>query len=322
MKSTVSAGLLGLLSLVCCVGGAAEPAGGITYIPLQFRTISGVRPFIDVEMGGKKFLMKVHSGAELTMMTIHAHAQAAGVTGMKHVGSYGISKPGEVSQLGMDAGVLPEMTVAGKTLRNLPISVFEIPQDPPVDGMLGSKWLKALRAIVDYDKLRFGLPATPEDNVLEDQKLLGEGYIAHRFTFNDANGSYQIDGEIDGVKTPMTLVTVAENVVDIELAREAGIPLGPVFDTYAGPGGAVGDAYLAKRMVRLVVDGQTVVSDRPQIYDTYAYHGEPRKAARDNAHSVRLGADFLLANQAVIDFGTNTLFLRPLSVTDPAAAGK
>lgn len=296
---------------------AAVLPADVTYVPLQFRTVSGIRPFVEVEMGGKQFLMKVHSNARLNMMTTHANAAKAGVTILRHKGSYGISKPGEVSPLGLDSGILPKMKIAGREIVDSAISVFEIPQDPPVDGMLGSRWLRAQRVIVDYDLQRFGLPASSAANDEEDQGLVNAGYIAHPFIFNEKNGSFQIEGEVDGVKTSMALVTVAENIIDIEFAREANIPVGPVIDNYGGPGGAVGQAYIAKRMVDIVVDGQRVAPDRPQIYDTYAYESETRSVVVDNVHRVRLGADFLLANRAVIDFGTNVLFLRPTAETAP-----
>lgn len=317
----VMAGAINAAMLATAIA-ADTPAGttntaSVTYVPLTFRTVSGIRPFVDVEMGGKPFLMKVHSNARLNMMTIHANAAQAGVTILQHKGSYGITKPGQVSALGLDAGVLPRMTIGGREILNQNISVFEIPQDPPVDGMLGSRWLKTQRVILDYDSQRLGLTSSMADNVLEDQRLIDAGYLPHKINFIEQNASYQIDGAVDGFKTSMTLVTVAENVIDIALAKAAHIPLGPVVDTYGGPGGAVGEAYIAKRMVDIVVDGQRVVSDRPQIFDTYAYDSEVRAPVPDNTHQVRLGADFFLANQAVIDFGTNMLFIRPLAVTAP-----
>lgn len=314
---------LNVMFLVCVAAAAAPP--DITYVPLQFRTVSGIRPFVEVEMGGQPFLMMVHSNARLNMMTTHANAGRAGVTIVRHQGSYGITKPGEVSALGLDAGILPAMKIGGREILDAPISVFEIPQDPPVDGMLGSRWLKSQGVILDYGQLRLGLASSAAGNENEDRRLVRAGYVAHKMIFNEKNASYQIDGEIDGCRTSMTLATVAENVIDIELANAAKIPLGPVIDTYGGPGGAVGEAYIAKRMVDIVVDGQRVVSDRPQIYDTYAYESETRAAQPDNTHRVRLGADFFLANQAVIDFGTNMLFIRPLSVTaapGPKPAGR
>lgn len=303
----------GVLPMIVLSAASAS----VTYVPLQFRTVSGIRPFVQVEMGGKPFLLKVHSNARLNMMTTHANAENAGVRLVQHKGSYGITQPGQVSVLGLDAGILPSMTIGGIAFADTPVSVFEIPQDPPVDGMLGSKWLRAHNVIVDYDRQRMGISSALADNEREDALLVAAGYRPHKIVYNEQNASFQIDGAVDGYATSMTLVTVAENVIDIDLARAAHIAIGPAIDTYGGPGGAVGEAYIAKRMVDIVVDGQRVAPDRPQIFDTYAYDSEPRSATADNTHRVRLGADFFLANEAVIDFGTNMLFLRPLAVTAP-----
>ena len=68
---------------------------------------------------------------------------------------------------------------------------------------------------------------------------------------------------------------------------------------------------LAKRQLTIVIDGQATAPDQPQIADAYTYGSEPRPPADQFSMSGTLGADFMLANQAVIDFGIGTLLLAP-----------
>lgn len=141
--------------------------------------------------------------------------------------------------------------------------------------------------------------------------------MPHPLTYDAVNQSYEVEGQINGHNAKLFVSTVMENVVDTAFATIAGVPFGPEIDTYYGPTGSLGSVYIAKRNIDIVVDGQRAVPDRPRIFDTYAYDGEPRPATVPDArHTVRLGADFLLAKQAVIDFGTEMLFLRPASVTE------
>lgn len=313
--------ITGLVAMAAALAASGSVTSAKTaYVPIQFRTTSGIRPYVPVRMGQESFLMMVHANAAFTMMTTHANARKAGVTDAVHQDNYGITAAGHVSGLGRERAVLPQLTVAGRHFANVPILVFEIPQDPPVDGMLGRDWLRSARVILDYDSGRLGIPETPADSEAEDQRLVADGYIAHKLKPNPDTGSYIIDGSIDGHKVAMELSTVAENNIDLLFAKDVGLPIGPVVSEFGGPKGSQGPIYLAKRMLDIVVDGQPVVQDRPKIFDTYAYDSEQRPATPDADHLVRLGADFLLANQAVIDFGTNTLFLRPRSLTQPSPA--
>lgn len=308
-----------ICSLVLLLGASMATSGFVraetSYIPLQFRTVSGIRPFANIVMNGQTFLLMVHSSADFNLMITHANAKKASVVEVVHQDTYGIQSPGHVSELGREKAIVPKLEIAGHSLEHVAILVFEIPQDPPVDGILGVRLLREQKMILDFDKQRLGVPSSLADSEREDRRLVAEGFVPHQLNFNALNDSYEISGRVNGHQAVIAISTVGQNIIDSGFAKDSGIALGPVIDRYGGPKGSQGDVYIAKSMVDIVVDQQRVAPDRPHILDTYAYDSMPRATAPDSNHVVRLAADFLLANQAVIDFGTNTLFLRPASIT-------
>lgn len=76
----------------------------------------------------------VHSNAAFKMMTTQANAEKAGVKDATYKDSYGISTFGHVSTLGRSRGVLPSLEVGDRMFANVPINIFEVPQDVPMDA--------------------------------------------------------------------------------------------------------------------------------------------------------------------------------------------
>jgi hypothetical protein len=298
------------LALVAMLAGVSSVEAATSYAPVQFRTVSGIRPFVQVLLNGKPFLFMVHSNAGFYMMTTHANAAAAGVTNLENLDNYGISSPGHLSGLGRAKAVLEQLQVADDKAANVPLLVFEVPQDPPMEGMLGVRWLRAKRAILDYDRSRLALPENPQDSETEDRALAADAYVPHPMIWDETHSIFFVHATVNGTPVDMDVSTVAENGLDIEFARKASIPVGPVVDQYDGPKGSTGEDFIAKKQVSITIDGQQTAPAQPHIYDMYAYDSEERKPDPDAEHLARIGADFMLANQAVIDFGTNTLFIR------------
>ncbi|BBD97024.1 hypothetical protein SAMIE_1005250 [Sphingobium amiense] len=301
----------GMLAGAACLLGASPVSARMSYVPVKLRVVSGVRPFAPVRVNGKPFLFMLHSNARFTVMTTHKNAALAGVTNLIFKDHYGISTPGQVSNLGRASATLERLQVGDRTYSKVPALIFEVPQDPPMDGMLGITWLREQHVMLDYGRKRLGLPQSEEDTEAADHKLLAAGYKAHKMIFDSADKSYFVEGTINGVAVRIGVNTVAENVLDVTLARTAGVELGPVADHYGGPDGAQGDVYFPKRDVEIAIDGQEAAPIRPQIFDTYAYDSAPRPATSDAAHTARLGADFMIANRVVIDFGSETIFIGP-----------
>jgi len=289
------------------VDGSNSATLDMTFVPIQFRQDSGTRPFIPALMNGKPFLMMVHANAKLYVMTTHANANSIGLADLGKSSNYGITSSGHVSNLGRTKAKLASLQVGDSTSSNVALSVFEIPQTPETNGMLGIDWLRDQRVIVDYDAYRVGVPASLQASKVEDDRLLARGYVAHHMTWDPTVNGFYVLCQIDGVTTRMGVSTVAETVVDSVFAQAAGMKLGAIVAQNGGPKGALVDSFLFKRQVAIDLDGQKTAAAQPLSWDLSAYSSEQRPTGpHDDGY---LGADFMLANQAVIDFGTETLFL-------------
>ncbi len=227
--------------------------------------------------------------------------------------SYSISSPGYVSDLGIAHTKLASLRISQREVKDVPLQAHEIPQTPPTDGMLGIQWLRGQRILVDYDASRVGMPATPADGEAEDQRLVAQGWTAHNMIWDPKTSLYYPQGKIDGHDAHLVISTVANIVVDSLWAKDNGEPLGARTDEGAGPQGALVSQYAFKHIVSLSIDGPEMAPVWPESWDLCAYSSVPRLAGQHE--DSYLGADFMLMNSAVIDFGTGVLFVK---VTQPA----
>ena len=101
---------------------------------------------------------------------------------------------------------------------------------------------------------------------------------------------------------------MAQNVLDRSFVANSGIAVGPRIDVEAGPKGALVETWIAKRVLSVSIDGDRAAQTQPWIFDLSTYNS--RKSA-DSHVDGSLGAEFMLANRAVIDFGAGMLFLKP-----------
>lgn len=279
----------------------------IGWVPITFRQVSGTRPFIPVLMNGKPFLLMVHSNAGFYVQTTHENAASIGLTNLGKEANYGIVKDGQVSSLGRTTATLASIRVGTKEAKDVRLSVFEIPQTVENNGMLGVGWLRDQKVIVDFDKYRVGLPDSVEASEAQDKELLARGYVGHKMTLDPKRHTWFVMGKVDGHAIRLCVSTVAETVIDSEWAKVNNVELGPVIDQQGGPAGALVNEYLAKRVLPYMIDGQNVPPQQPHSWDLAGYASTKRT---DEPHDEGyIGADFMLANQAVIDFGTEMLFL-------------
>lgn len=318
-KGRRRAGILSLAAAACAVwiGGPRSAAAqatkeeasgaGIEWVPLTFREVSGVRPFVPVEMNGKAFLLMVHANANFYAQTTHANAAAAGLTNLGKESDYGIEKDGKVSELGRTTATLASLKVGTKEAKNVRLSVFEVPQTPEMNGMLGTGWLREQKAIVDFDAYRLGLPDSAAAAAEADKRLEARGYTGHKMTWDAERHVWFVMGKVDGHAIRWCVSTVAEVVIDSAWARANGVELGPVIDQQGGPAGALVDESIVKRMARITVDGQECPPMQAVSWDLFEYSSAKRESGSYNEGF--LGAEFMLANQAVIDFGTEMVFL-------------
>ncbi len=306
-------GILLIVSAIPWVYTAAQTSrpdqhpSAIDWVPITFRQDSGTRPFVPVLMNGKPFLLMVHSNAGFYVQTTHANAASVGLTNLGKEADYGIVKDGEVSPLGRTTATLDSLKVGTKEAKDVRLSVFEIPQTVETHGMLGTGWLRDQKVIVDFDRYRIGLPDSLAASEEEDKRLLARGYVGHKMTRDPKGNTWFVMGKVDGHPIRLCVSTVAEAVIDIEWAKANGVELGPVIDQQGGPAGALVDEYIVKHVLSYTIDGQKVAPAQPVSWDLFGYSSAQREAEPHDEGFI--GADFMLANQAVIDFGTEMLFL-------------
>lgn len=302
---------LGSVAIFMGLGWAGVAPAQVHYTPLEFRTVEGIRPFVPVELNGTRFVFMVHANASFFVMTTHANAAKAGVAETRRDEDFGIDAPGRVSSAGRTNTTLKSLKVGGHENRDVPFSIFEVPVED-MDGMLGIGWLRENKVIVDYSGTRLGFPASEDDARAERDRLVRLGYTAHKMTWDAKRNRFLIPAVVNKEPSWMVVSTVSSNIVDIRYAKRAGIGLGPVVYRDAGPRGATVDNWLAREPIRMTVDGQKTTWMQPIVQDTYAYSSQPAPKEAEQLLGGYLGCDFMLANQAVIDFGAGVLLLKPM----------
>ncbi|KLD69688.1 hypothetical protein Y887_15645 [Xanthomonas pisi DSM 18956] len=255
-------------------------------------------------------LLMLHANAGFAVMTTHANAAKAGITDLVSEGQYGINAPGQLSPLGRAHAVAKTFQVGHRLDHDLKISVFEVPQDPPIDGMIGITWLKDAKALVDYGNDRLLLPESDLDIQAEHTRLRKQGYVAHPMTWDAADRRYTVSPSVNGVAGKFVVSTVADIWIDAPFAQRAGIALAPTAESFGGPTGATGEVRSTQGELGMVLDGQPLRSAKGSVMDLYDYDDEPRPADTSTWRSGYLGCDFMRANQAVIDFASGLLFIK------------
>lgn len=289
--------------------GAAEPAASRTsYVPFVLRQVSGTRPFVKAKLNGVPLLMMVHSNADFYVMTTHSNAALAGLRNLKSRSHYGIVTHGKVSELGRAEAQLASLRVGPTENRDVALAVFETPQKPVMQGMLGVQWLRANRVVVDYARKTLGFPQTEADASDIDAELRGQGYVAHPMTYHPDRRNYTVQGLVAGLDVPIQVSTVAENVIGLPIAQRLGLAMKQQKGEAGGPAGSVQATYSSPNSVPLCLGGRSWSVDGAVIYDQSVYAGKPG-AASDVPASVTLGADFMLKYRAVIDYASDTLYV-------------
>jgi hypothetical protein len=297
-----------LVALIVLSAVTIEASAQVSYSPLEFRQVSGTRPFVEARMDGKPFSMMVHSNASFYAMTTHDIASSIGLTDLQKKSNFGIKSAGHVDGKGRAETTLNSLQVANVTKLGVRLSVFEQPE-PDMQGMLGIDWLRDQRVIVDYDQGRLGLAASSKDTFEEDQRILSRKYVAHAMRWDSTEQRFYVFAEVNGKRARLTVSTVANDVLEMSFAHASHFVLGPSIDHFDGPGGSVGNSYLSKKRLSVRLDGQEAESIQPEVIDFYAYNLKTRPLDPADTVQGNLGADFMLANQAIIDFGSGTLFL-------------
>lgn len=300
--------LLGTILSFSAIAQSNQPSE--QSIPFRMVVNSGNRPAVKGTINGFPMTFDVHSSASFYMQISHKAADEGKIVGRTHVDTYGISSVGNVSSLGRDSAFVDKLTVGTAQFEKAPVSIFTTPADYN-HGMLGLRWITTNRAIVDYKKKVIIVNPTNQSSQAHQKILLSSGYVALPMKRSNEDGRYYITVTINGVSQPMVVSTVANNTLDIEFARRAKLTIVKTKETYGGPTGTTGNVYVTQAPVSIHVGTVPLRLKQVNIFDMYAYEAKKRPAELSAQKAGALAADFLVGNGAVVDFGTQTLYVKP-----------
>ena len=264
-------------------------------VELTFRQVSGLRPFVAAEVDGHPVSLMVHSNAGFRAMVTHDVATRARLRPAPvERPDYGIEAVGRLGSRGRTTAVA-SLRVGNDVADDVEVAVFDVPQDEPVDGMLGIGWLRERGAVVDLGQGRLRLDRSPAGGT--------------SLVWDEAWQAYVVETTVTGRAARFVVSTVAGVVVDVVAADRLGLALGPVVDTDGGPTGTVVDVRPVATSWSVELDGRARAVAGAVGWDLYAYADRPRPVS--GPIDGFLGCELLVQERAVVDFGRGTLRLRP-----------
>ncbi|GAA1875821.1 retropepsin-like aspartic protease [Lapillicoccus jejuensis] len=268
-------------------------------VELTFRVTSGLRPYVDAEVGGLPVRLMVHANASFTAMVTHDVARRAGLAlGPAVRDGYGISAVGRLGGRGRTTATVAALRVGPDVAPDVALAVFDVPQDPPVDGMLGLGWLRERAVAVDLGagRLRFGAgPPAPGARVVP-------------MAWDEEWGAYVVATTVDGRPARFVVSTVAGVVVDAVAADRFGLERGRPLGDDGGPTGTVVASSAVAGGWSVGLGGASYPVAGGSVMDLYAY-AEQERPEPGRAVDGFLGCDFLLTYQAVVDVAGERLVL-------------
>lgn len=297
--------------VMAAAGSSAGQAATVVQrvvVPFTIDQIFGARPVVAATINGKPYRLVLHANAGSYLQINHAEAAKVGAHDLKHRGAYGISAPGQVSDLGRDDGVVDRLAIGGWVVPTAPVAVFEVPAGGS-QGMLGLPFLHDANTVLDFERHELLLFKRGAATSIA-REMARRGYTPHPMIRDADDGRYLVDVTINGTTAPMVVSSVATIDLDTGFAARAGVQTGPATGSYGGPSGATGKVYTAAKPVVFHIGGWSSIPMTVSIEDTYAYSKSPRPADATTARGGALGADFMIRNGAVIDFGNAVLYLK------------
>lgn len=313
---SVTSGLAASMLVLTTLGAARAFSPIVVSTPMstvEFKLVEVngyLRPIVVTFFNGQPLPMMIHSYATFSVQLRHDLAARFGVRDVKRVsGSYGIERPGSVSSLAPARGVIDRVTVGRSVDSNVPVSIFEVPQR--TYGMLGVGWIRRNRVIVDYGSGKVTVSATPAHSVSLAIQLSRRGYQAIPMRFDSKLGIFCVDATISRVTRPMVVATASSTDIDPLFARQAGVSKGSQFSIGSGPTGAQTPRYRLGAPITIKLARWTSPPIRQaEIVDNYAYGGEQRPQHPTDIIGGTLGSPFLMEAEAIVDFGSSTLYLK------------
>src|SRR5262245_30688536 len=237
----------------------------------------------------------VHSNASFYAMVTHDVAARAGLRlAPVRQPDYGIVEVGKLGRRGRTSAVT-SLQVGDDLADNAEVAVFDVPQDPPVDGMLGIGWLRERGVVVDLGRRQLHVDGPPAGGVSLEWQEAWEAYV--------------VATRVGGKAARFVVSTVAGVVIDALSSDRLGLALGPVADEDGGPTGTVVDVRRVESDWGVDLDGRARPVTDASSWDIYAYAERPRPGT--GWIEGFLGCEFLLHEGAIVDFGRGTLACRP-----------
>jgi hypothetical protein len=263
-------------------------------VELTFRQVSGLRPFVGAEVSGLPVSLMVHSNAGFRAMVTYDVATRAGLDlAPVERPDYGIEAVGRLGSRGRTTAVA-DLRVGDDIAGDVEIAVFDVPQDEPVEGMLGIGWLRERGVVVDLGRGRLTFGGPPRGGT--------------SLEWDDDWQAYVVGTPVAGQPARFVVSTVAGVVVDAVSAERLGLTLGPVVDSDGGPTGTVVEVRPVEPAWTLELEGRARPVGGAVSWDVYAYADRPRpRVGRIDGF---LGCELFVQEGAVVDFGRGTLALR------------
>jgi hypothetical protein len=277
-------------------------------VPFTIEQIFGARPVVAATINGKPYRLVLHANAGSYLQINHAEASNVDAHDLKHVGAYGISAPGKVSGLGRDNGYVDRVKIGEWNAPSVPVAVFEVPAGGS-EGMLGLPFLHDNSAILDFAEHKLRLSGAAPSRSLAAE-MAKRGYSAHPMIRDPQDGRFLVRVNLNDAQAMMVVSTVATVDIDAAYAERAKVSIGQATGNYGGPSGATGKVCETATPVSLYIGNWASKPAKVSVEDTYAYSKAPRPADAEAARGGELGADFMIANEAVIDFGNAVLYLK------------
>lgn len=176
-----------------------------------------------------------------------------------------------------------------------------------VDGYLGGDFLSEHAAVIDYQRLRLYIREANKKPGRIGEKLKGDRKVEVSMMF-DKSHCYAMKTMVEGRPTFLMLDSGASNMtLTLASAKSAKLKLVETSDTTTT---AAGERKVSRGTIEHFSIGSIVEKVAFTTWEMDAVNTN-RKKNGEPLVSGFLGSDFLKKHAAIIDYGSNTLFLRP-----------
>ena len=297
-------GLAALLPVSCAPQspGEATALPARQSVPLETVVFSGHRYVARVDIGSvAQVPLMIHGNSRMYLSVTHAVGEKLLGGAVPKTEDYGYSSRGK--------GVIPvkAIRIGGRTYPGWPeVPVFDFSEgDTPVQGMLGTPFLAAARAAVDFsrDRLLLGVSVKREP----DRALLAQGYRTIPFTIGPgARATLEARFPAIGRTLPITPSTVS-SALTLHLPLFAGkVPMTKEPSPDRSPNGTTPDEYTSGS-VAFEIAGVPMHS--PASFEDFAEYGKVPEG--DLVTYGMLGYDWMKEHRAVLDYANRRLYFRP-----------